>query len=236
MSEKTDERDGIPEKLVPSDESAALGFSQNPEPRCPCVLLLDTSESMKGAPIEELNKGLRAFKEVLEQDEVARKRVEVAVVTFDSVVKVVREFETAERFEPPILTAQGRTRMGYGIIAALEMIRLRKVQYRANGVFYHRPWVFMITDGEPQGEPRAVVAMAAQRIREEEGKRRVTFFAVGVQRANMERLREIAVRPPLKLIELKFGDMFVWLSSSMQKISQSRADQEVTLPPTTWGK
>jgi uncharacterized protein with von Willebrand factor type A (vWA) domain len=26
-------------------------FAENPEPRCPCVLLLDTSSSMRGAPI-----------------------------------------------------------------------------------------------------------------------------------------------------------------------------------------
>ena len=31
-------------------------FAENPEPRCPCVLLLDTSGSMQGAPIEALNR------------------------------------------------------------------------------------------------------------------------------------------------------------------------------------
>lgn len=30
-----------------------------PEPGCPCVMLLDTSASMSGAPIAELNRGLR---------------------------------------------------------------------------------------------------------------------------------------------------------------------------------
>lgn len=37
----------------------------NPEPRCPCVLLLDTSGSMNGSPISELNKGLQVFKDEL---------------------------------------------------------------------------------------------------------------------------------------------------------------------------
>ena len=36
-------------------------FVENPEPRCPCVLLLDTSSSMKGQPIKELNDGLAFF-------------------------------------------------------------------------------------------------------------------------------------------------------------------------------
>jgi hypothetical protein len=35
----------------------------NPEPRCACLLLLDTSGSMHGQPITELNAGLTAFKE-----------------------------------------------------------------------------------------------------------------------------------------------------------------------------
>jgi hypothetical protein len=34
-------------------------FADNPEPRCACLLLLDTSGSMGGAPIRELNAGLQ---------------------------------------------------------------------------------------------------------------------------------------------------------------------------------
>ena len=40
----------------------AVEFAENPEPRCPCVLLLDTSASMHGEPISALNEGLRTFK------------------------------------------------------------------------------------------------------------------------------------------------------------------------------
>jgi uncharacterized protein with von Willebrand factor type A (vWA) domain len=38
---------------VPFD---GVEFAENPEPRCPCVLLLDTSNSMSGKRIDELNK------------------------------------------------------------------------------------------------------------------------------------------------------------------------------------
>ena len=41
----------------------------NPEPRCPYVLLLDTSGSMQGEPIRQLNAGLQAFEESLKADE-----------------------------------------------------------------------------------------------------------------------------------------------------------------------
>ena len=39
-------------------------FASNPEPRCPCLLLLDVSGSMRGHPIDELNAGLNTFKEI----------------------------------------------------------------------------------------------------------------------------------------------------------------------------
>ena len=57
-------------------------FAENPEPRCPCLLLLDTSGSMAGQPITELNDGLREFYAELQGDSLAIKRVEVALISF----------------------------------------------------------------------------------------------------------------------------------------------------------
>lgn len=158
-------------------------FAENPEPRCPCVLLLDTSSSMRGAPIAALNEGLRAFRDDLIQDALALQRVEVAVVTFDSNVQLVQDFVTVDQFDPPILTAQGYTHMGAAIHQALDMVQARKEQYCTNGVAYYRPWVFMMTDGEPQDEPNDVVEQAAQRLKADEAQKRVAFFAVGLRDA-----------------------------------------------------
>ena len=210
-------------------------FAENPEPRCPCVLVLDTSSSMRGAPIEALNTGLRTFKTDLMHDNLAVQRVEVAVVSFDSDVKVVQDFVTVDRLETPALTAQGYTHMGGAIHQALDMLQARKEQYRTNGVAYYRPWVFMITDGEPQDEPDDVVENAARRVKEAESQKQVAFFAVGVEQANMARLAEIASRPPIKLKGLNFVDMFVWLSASMQAVAQSRPEEQIALPPPGWG-
>lgn len=214
----------------------AVEFAENPEPRCPCILLLDTSGSMGGAPIEALNAGLQTFCEELNKDDLARKRVEVAIVSFDSQVKVIQDFVTADRFEAPILRAQGMTSMGTGIEQALDLIADRKFQYRNNGVTYYRPWVFLITDGEPQGESDDAVRRAVDRLRDDEMGKRVAFFAVGVENANMKRLSEISVRAPLKLHGLNFREMFVWLSASMQRVSNSKPDEQVPLPPPGWGE
>jgi uncharacterized protein YegL len=210
-------------------------FAENPEPRCPCVLLLDTSGSMQGEPIEALNQGLLSLKDELVKNSLASRRVEVAIVTFDSQVNVVQDFVTADQFNPPILTAQGLTTMGAGIHKALDMVQERKSLYRTNGIAYYRPWIFMITDGEPQGEQDQVVEQAAQRLQGDEANKRVAFFSVGVENANMTRLNQLAVRTPLKLKGLNFVEMFVWLSASMAAVSHSKVDEQVALPPIGWG-
>ena len=209
-------------------------FAENPEPRCPCVLLLDTSGSMHGKAIDTLNEGLWLFKLEVCKDALAARRVEVAVVTFDDDVKVPQPFVSIEDFEPPVLTAQGLTHMGGAINTALDLLQVRKRQYKANGITYYRPWVFMITDGEPQGEPDEAVAAAARRIREDEQAKRVAFFAVGVEGANMERLRGISARHPVRLRGLNFRELFVWLSGSMQTVARSRPDEQVLLAPAGW--
>jgi len=213
----------------------AVEFAENPEARCPCVLLLDTSGSMQGTAIDALNQGLWAFKEDLMKNSLASRRVEVAVVTFDSDVKVVHEFVTADSFEPPTLTAQGLTHLGAGIHQALDMIQARKVLYRTHGVAYYRPWIFMVTDGEPQGEPERIIEQVTQRIKQDEVGKRVAFFPVGVENANLDRLGQISMRTPMKLTGLNFTEMFLWLSASMTAVSHSQMDEQVALPPVGWG-
>src|SRR5580658_6352916 len=85
---------------------AGVEFADNPEPRCPCLLLLDTSGSMRGQPINELNAGIRLFRDELVADSMASKRVEIAIVGFGP-VQVLSDFRTADAFDPPTLAATG---------------------------------------------------------------------------------------------------------------------------------
>lgn len=201
-------------------------FTENPEPRCACLLLLDTSGSMGGAPIRELNAGLQAFKEELSQDALAMKRVEIAVVTFGP-VKVECDFQTVDLWQPPHLTASGATPMGEAITRGLEMLRQRKDQYRANAIEVFRPWVFLMTDGGPTDTWKK----AAEAVKAGEESKGFAFFAIGVEGADMGVLEQISVRAPVKMAGLKFKDMFAWLSSSLSSVSASQPGTVVMLPP-----
>jgi uncharacterized protein YegL len=214
---------------------AGLQFADNPEPRCPCVLLVDTSGSMKGDRITALNEGLRTFQSELNKDALARRRVELAVISFGGDVKVVQPFVTIDDFKPPILQTGGLTPMGAAICHALDLLDARKALYKTNGVAYYRPWVFLITDGAPEGEAPEVIYEAAQRIKAEEAAKRVAFFTVGVEGADMDQLAGISPRPPVKLRGLCFVDLFVWLSRSTQQVAHSRVGDQVALPPVDWG-
>ena len=205
-------------------------FALNPEPRCPCLLLLDVSGSMSGEPIVELNEGLKAFRDELVADELASKRVEVACITFGP-VQVATEFETASVFQPPWLRPLEDTPMGAAITNGLELVRLRKEAYRANGIAFYRPWVFLITDGAPTDD----WSRAARLVKDGEEKRAFAFFAVGVKGANMDILKQISVREPLKLKGLRFRGLFQWLSNSMKSISRSTPGDEVPLRNPTEG-
>ncbi|MFI5000609.1 MAG: VWA domain-containing protein [Reyranellales bacterium] len=209
----------------------ASEFAENPEPRCPCLLLLDTSASMAGAPIDELNRGLATFKEELAADTLAMKRVELAVVTFGP-VQLLTDFQTPDLFMPPGLGSSGDTPMGAAIAGGLEIVRQRKQAYKSNGISYYRPWVFLITDGAPTDAWQPAAAL----IKQGEEAKSFSFFAVGVEGADMEILSQISVRTPLKLSGLRFSELFAWLSSSLSNVSRSQMGQAVQLLPPGWAE
>jgi len=206
----------------------------NPEPRCPCLLLLDTSGSMNGSPIDQLNQGLRVLKEELASDEMAMQRVEVAVMTFGP-VQVISDFQTADVFQPPTLSATGDTPMGAAIVEGLQMLEARKAMYKQAGVSYYRPWVFMITDGAPTDNWQHAATMV--RAGDSPERKAFSFFAVAVEGADMTKLSAICSpnRPPMKLKGLSFRELFSWLSSSLGGVARSQPGQLVALPaPTGW--
>ena len=218
--------------LVKQSPFIADVFAENPEPRCPCVLVLDTSGSMSGQPIDQLNAGYQALLTELLEDALASKRVELAVVTFGP-VKLVQDFETPDMIAASDLDVTGDTPMGEAIEFAIDLVKQRKDVYREAGIAYYRPWIFVITDGSPTDSWTA----AARAVKEGEASNAFSLFAVGVEGADMETLKQIAVREPIRLKGLRFAELFRWLSNSLKSVSRSTTTERIALPaPTGWAE
>lgn len=234
---------------TPGTELALVEFAENPEPRCAVALLLDTSGSMQGQRIAELNAGLRAFDRSLKADPLAALRVEVSVVAFGGRPRVLdvrssggnempadadRAFVTIDAFDPPELVAGGETPMGAAVRLGLDLVRARKALYRQNAIDYFRPWMFLISDGHPTDRGWEG---AADDARAEEARKGVSFYAVGVGGADMKKLARFSdQRPPLRLKGLAFEELFQWLSKSLSAVSQSRPGDQAPLPPVGWAE
>jgi uncharacterized protein YegL len=211
-------------------------LATNPEHRCPSILLLDISGSMQGEPIRQLQEGVTVYRDCLLSDNLAQKRVEVAIVTFGGNVEVIQSFATAVSFTAPTLTARGNTPMGEAVVTALRLLEDRKLQYKAAGIQYYRPWVFLVTDGGPTDANSTHWSDAKEMITQGEAGKRFSFFCVGVEGADMERLNELnSARQALKLTGLEFKKMFQWLSSSQQSVSKSNPGDVVPLENPTAG-
>ena len=224
-------------------------FVQKPEPRCPVVLVVDVSGSMAGKPIAELNQGLQDFAQTLKSDPLAALRVEVALITFGGAVRALdvrnagqteipfdaqNAFVTIDAFQPPALAASGETPMGEALRRTLALVRDRKAIYKQNGSDYFRPWVFLITDGRPNDAGWEAVP---DLVKEEERRKGLIFYAVGVEGADMKTLARFGEdRPPMKLRGLAFREMFQWLSKSLSAVAASRPGEQVSLPAVGWGQ
>ena len=217
-------------------DPSMVGFAYNPEPRCACVLLLDTSGSMSGAPIKALNEGVKTYITDLLLDALAALRVETAIVSFHSKVELAQDFATADDVSEVSLKADGLTCTATAVNYALDLIDERKKVYRDAGVGYYRPWIILITDGASTDSVEDMLAVS-ERVKQAEAAKRVAFFCVGVEGANMAELNLLGERGALPLNGLAFNEFFQWLSASMTSVSSSRVDEETPLPDVSgWAK
>lgn len=213
-----------------------IALTDNTSQRLPCALVLDGSGSMAGAPMDALNAALRLFEQDLKTDDVASQRVQLLVIRFgdNNEVTVLSDWKDAMDFQAPQIDANGATPLGAAVNVALNKIEEQKARYRANGIAYNRPWLFLLTDGEPT-DPDWEQAAAQCSNAEQAGK--VVFFGIGVGQANLEKLARFSSRKPMQLQGLKFRELFVWLSQSAKTSSKAAQGSNVQLsPPSDWAQ
>jgi uncharacterized protein YegL len=210
----------------------------NTNKRLPCVLALDTSGSMAGVRIDDLNAGLRRFEDEFSDengDPVAIRSVEVAVITFGAggvqlldltTGRAIRDldkaFVEARNFRAPTLQAGGLTPMGTAIDLALTTIEAREEWYRHNSIPSYRPWLFIITDGRPDDGWQD----AARRCLQRDQAKKITVWPIGVQGYAADALDQFSTRPTLPLQGTKFRELFEFISRSLQTASRSAPGQD----------
>ena len=199
----------------------------NPAPRCPVVLLLDTSGSMSGYPLQELQAGLNQFLKETADDETASMSVELEIITFGGDAQIAAEFapvcDIADT--PPVLSANGSTPLGEALKMAEFELRARRRLYKQKGIASYKPWIVLMTDGCPNDDYESA-AESMKRLGEE-GK--LQYIGIGIgEDADFDTLREILpVRPgPVKLKGLCFKEFFKWLTDSLKSVSASSVAEQ----------
>jgi uncharacterized protein YegL len=204
---------------------------ENPTPRVPVSLCLDTSTSMAGDKVRELVQGVNLFYDALNEDDDAHDAAEVSIVEFNSGARLLQDFASVERLQPiSAFLPSGLTHMGEGVNLALDTLEKRKAMYSGSGVLYYQPWLVLMTDGQPNGD-RAELERAVQRVATMADQRKLVIFPIGIGAdADMDVLARFSPnRPPLRLRDLKFKDFFEWLSKSVSRVSRSTPGDKVKL-------
>jgi uncharacterized protein YegL len=213
-----------------------VALAENTSQRLPCVVVLDGSASMaNNGAIEALNEGLRTLERDLKADEVARQRVRVMLIRLGAPqdVEILTDWTDALEFTAPHVTANGATPLGEGVRRAMEEIEAEKQRYRDHGIPYNRPWMFILTDGEPTDLDWA---QAANDCRRAEERGAISVFCVGVgDDANMQKLSRFSTRQPLRLHGLAFREFFLWLSRSARVGSTTSPSDTIQMAaPSDW--
>lgn len=199
----------------------------NPAPRCPVILMLDTSGSMEGEPLHELQGGLERFLRETGDDETASMSVELEIITFGDKAKILSSFAPIADIadEAPTLEAAGTTPLGAALDLADSELKARRRLYKQKGIASYKPWIVLMTDGCPNDD--YVSAAASMRKLGEEGK--LQYIGIGIgENADFDTLREILPEHPgpVKLKGLCFKEFFKWLTDSLKSVSASSVAEQ----------
>ena len=205
---------GIPMIINASDSHMAL------------VFILDVSYSMDGPPIEQLNEGLDRFKEEVCRDKQTRDILDVAIIQFNDKHEIAQDFVPIEYMTPAHLKAQGGTNFTKPIREALKMTDERSRFYRRSGTEPYKPWVILVTDGEPLDD----ITEVAQEVTEMQNAGKVRFIALGVGDYNSAALKKLT-DVVFRMDGTDFTSFFDWVGKSMRSVSQSSPGEKPPLPP-----
>ncbi len=205
---------------------SASDFGNSTKRRLPICFCLDTSGSMMGNPIKQLNMGLQNFVASIKANDDTKSATDIAIITFGSSVEIVLPFGKINNEGLPEISASTTlTPIGEGILTALELLNARKEGYKDMGIKYYQPWLVVITDGAPQG-PNAMANMelAIKACNELEKDDKLVIFNIGVGSAtDFDILKRLSTKrdEPISINSGDFGKLFEFLGSSSSSVVSS---------------
>lgn len=203
--------------------------------RLPVYLLLDTSGSMYGEPIQALNNALSGMMNTLRSDPQALDSLWISIITFDREVKEIVPLTELENFQLPEITCpqSGPTNLGEALLLLCEKVKVevKKGNERQKGDW--KPLLFIMTDGSPsdlaafrEAVPKvkaqnfgAIVACAAGSKAKDEFLKEITDNVVHLDTADSLTLKQF----------------FKWVSDTIEQGSKSQGtgeEVELPAPPT----
>lgn len=217
-----------------------IEFEENADPRAPTVLVLDCSDSMDQlfegetrTPLQALNGALDVLVSEIHNDMLSRRRVELSFLPYGTQVAEPTPFGTIDNIFVPELAPMGITNTGAALTKALDHLEARKQEYRNNGVSYFMPTLYLLSDGLSMDDLGPVSA----KIKEMQGNKKLSFFAIGVEGADLNQLSDIGLRPALGLQGVKFAELFEWISQSAASVSASNPGDKIALTsPAGWAE